>query len=81
MHNLDYYDKQTGRPVCDQCAAKYAPEMVKIKEAAENYAERDREMVVADMRLKIIEAINEPVGKRIIRVMDEICNIEADVPF
>jgi hypothetical protein len=70
---LDYVAKGTGRLVCDDCAKKYAPEMVEIQKAALSYAERDVSLTRYDIREKIRDAIDEPVEKRVMKVLDEIC--------
>ena len=77
---LDFFAAGTERLVCDSCAKKYAPEMVKIQEAAYNYAKRDVELVRNDIQEKIRDVINEPVEKRIMKVLDEICK-DDDIPF
>lgn len=69
---FDYFAEGTGHLVCDDCAKKYAPEMVNIQKAALNYAKRDREIMARDIQRKIKGAINEKVEVRIMRVFDEI---------
>lgn len=77
---LDFVAKGTESLVCDQCAATYAPEMVEIQKAALNYAQRDVSLTRNDIREKIRDVIDEPVEKRIMKVLNEICKND-DIPF
>ena len=78
---LDYFDKTTDGLVCDSCAKKHAPEMVAIQKAAYDFAEGETSLMLDDLRCKVRDAISEPVEKRIMKVLDEICGVADDVPF
>mgnify|MGYP001211647395 CR=1 FL=1 len=78
---FDYFVKGTGRLVCDQCAEKYAPELVEIQKAALAFSEMETSMILSNIRGKIREAINEPLEKRLLKSLDDIFGLKEDVPF
>jgi len=76
---LDYFSRGTEALVCENCAKAHAPELVKIREAALNYAEREAQAMAAMIRDRVSQAFNEPIEARIMRVIDELRN--GNVPF
>lgn len=83
---LDYFlNNEPDGPsslVCDACAQKYAPDIIAIRQVAFRFAEREASLTRNDIREKIRDAINEPVEKRVMKVLDEICQtVDDDIPF
>jgi hypothetical protein len=58
---FDYFAKGTNYLVCDQCAAKYAPDIVAIRKAAEKNAEGEANMAVGDFQIRIKNAISSVI--------------------
>ena len=79
-NGFDFFTEGTEALVCDSCAKKYAPEMVEIQKAALSYTQRDVSLMVGHIQEKIRDVINEPVEKRIMKVLDEILKGK-DIPF
>ena len=67
------------RLVCENCAKTHAPELVKIREAALSYAERESEAAVESLIDRIKQTISEPLESRIMRAIAEWKG--EDVPF
>lgn len=76
---FDYFEKGTGKLVCDGCAYEYAPELMRIRTEAFEHAKRERDLFIDDIRDKILKAINEPVEDRVMRLLKYLK--DSDVPF
>lgn len=76
---FDFYSRGTEALVCENCAKTHAPELVKIREAALSYAERESEAAVESLIDRIKQTISEPLESRIMRAIAEWKG--EDVPF
>jgi hypothetical protein len=76
---FDYYSRGTEALVCENCAKAHAPELVKIREAALSYAEREAAAMAGLIGDRVRRAFKEPLEARIMRVIDE--SRSDNVPF
>jgi hypothetical protein len=70
--------------VCDKCVKAKRPDLVKIREAAFKFNEREKEAFKEGLKMEIEAAIHEPIEARIMRVFAEtdVHRIpESELPF
>jgi ribosome-binding protein aMBF1 (putative translation factor) len=58
---FDYFATGTYLLVCDQCAAKYTPDIVAIREAAKEYAKGEVYSAVGDFQMRIKNSISSVI--------------------
>lgn len=70
-------DRNTPLEFCGGCGRPTG--WITVDES-ESYAQGEVSLVADDIRREIINIINEPVEKRIIKALDEICG-KNEIPF
>ena len=54
---LDYFLGETKRPVCDQCAEKYVPEIVAARTVGLDFTKSEIETVMGEVRRKTADLL------------------------